>query len=82
MWTPNQGSGSGDTTSNDGKNERIHGIPGYMNRTKWLASRNTDKIISTGNDNNPLENIIKMLILGFWPLKVRRPLTNIGCLDI
>lgn len=34
---------------------RIHGIPGYMNRTKWLASRNTDKIISTGNDNNPLE---------------------------
>lgn len=30
-----------------GINERIHGIPGYINTTKWSANRNTDKIIAT-----------------------------------
>lgn len=48
-----------------GINERVHGIPGYINTTKWSANRNTDKIIATETIAIPLENIIKVQILSF-----------------
>lgn len=55
----------------------------YEQHTTKVASRNTDKMITTEN-NNFLENVIKMQILDlhYLTFKSQEILVNMGCLDI